>query len=701
MWNKLQKSFFAALLLLAMVALSSCATMERPAAKKVFVVGTTEMTGALMTDAAGQKYSCTSDAGCASLMGQDANFGGALCDLYAAGGGACYAVVKNCSQVTDAAGKVTFVCKYPDADNCVGNDDCNDGNSCTVDKCVYGMFKETDVVTGICNRPAIDPSKGPKVTCGKGVCASTVNACSSLGILDPNPVCSEQLSLSVTETCDNKDNDCDGSTDEDFASMGLGEACSVGVGECANSGQKQCKVDGSGLQCSVSPKASGPETCDAKDNDCDGNTDEDFVLGADCTTGVGICSKPGKTVCKVDKSAAVCDAVAGTPGTESCNDSDDNCNGTTDEGCDDDADGYCDKNMAVTGSPKACSKGAGDCNDAEKLVFPNQSEVCDSADNNCDGATDETYAGLGQSCVSGKGECAAAGQKVCGGDKMSVVCNGNSSSPQTEICDDKDNDCDGVTDDGCDDDGDGYCDKAMTIASGPTPTVCTEGLGDCDDESAFIHPAQNEGCNGSDDNCNGSTDEGLTGTTTCGYAACQVTVNKCVNGAPPVCSPDMSKAESENLFGVDGKDNDCNGATDDGSAGAWCNNPLTMSAGGPDKQLSFTGASAQDLIDSWSCPNGNGGTISLSFPNKEVLFKVASTAGKTVTCTLTETSGAGSMTRAIIRLTAANVCDAAPKCAQVAFKNLVWVSNGSPSWITFDSKDSATSFAGTLKCTEL
>jgi hypothetical protein len=473
-------------------------------------------------------------------------------------------------------------------------------------------------------------------------------------VLDPNPVCSE-LPLSVTETCDNKDNDCDGSTDEDFASMGLGDACSVGIGECGNSGQKQCKADGSGLECSVSPKANGPETCDAKDNDCDGTTDEDFVLNADCTSGVGECAKAGKTMCKVDKSAAVCDAVAGTPGIESCNDKDDNCDGQTDEGCDNDNDGYCDKNMAVSGSPKACSKGAGDCNDGDGLVFPNQSEVCNSADDNCDGVIDETFVGLGQSCVSGKGECAAGGQKVCGGDKMSVVCNGNAGAPQTEICDNKDNDCDGVTDDGCDDDGDGYCDSAMTIASGPTPTVCTDGIGDCDDQSAFVHPVQTEACNGSDDNCNGSTDEGLTGNTTCGYAACQVTVAKCVNGAQPVCSPDMSKAQSENLYGVDGKDNDCNGVVDDGSAGAWCNNPMTMSAGGPDKQLSFTGASAQDLIDSWSCPNGNGGTISLSFPNKEVLFKVASTAGKTVTCTVTETSGAASTTRAILRLTAAHV----------------------------------------------
>lgn len=709
MWNSLSRfRIVTALLIYAMLALVGCAaSVDRPAATKTFQVpkkdgsGFMTKTGALMTDLSGNKIACASDTDCASLMGEDVNFGGALCDRFASGGGACYAVVKNCSQVTDVTtGLTSFKCSYPDADNCVASDACNDDNDCTVDACVYGMFKDSDVPTGICNRPAIDPSKGPKVTCGKGTCAASVNACSSLGVLDPNPVCTE-LPVSATEICDNKDNDCDGTTDEDFASMGLGDACLVGVGECSNNGQKQCKADGSGLECSVSPKASGPETCDTKDNDCDGSTDEDFVLGADCTNGLGVCAKTGKTVCKADKSAAVCDAVAGASGTESCNDQDDNCDGTTDDGCDDDTDGYCDKNMAVSGTPKACSKGAGDCNDGEKLVYPNQSEVCNSADDNCDGVTDEAFSGLGQSCVSGQGECAAGGQKVCGGNMMSVICNGNAGAPQTEICDNKDNDCDGVTDDGCDDDGDGYCDSTMTIASGPTPTVCTDGVNDCDDQSAFVHPVQTEACNGSDDNCNGSTDEGLTGNTTCGYASCQVTVAKCVNGVQPVCSPDLSKAQSEDLFGVDGKDNDCNGVVDDGSAAAWCNNPVAFNAGAPDKQLVFTGANSKDLVDSWSCPDANGKAVTLPWVSTENLYKVSSTKGKTVTCKLTETSGAGTLTRGLMRLAPANVCDAAPKCLAFGYNVLTWTSDGTDTWLAFDGKDKASPYAGTLKCTEL
>ena len=61
-----------------------------------------------------------------------------------------------------------------------------------------------------------------------------------------------------------------------------------------------------------------------------------------------------------------------------------------------------------------------------------------------------------------------------------------------EICNLKDDDCDGSIDEGFDQDGDGW-------------TVCA---GDCNNVNPQIHPGATEVCNGIDDNCDGSIDEG-------------------------------------------------------------------------------------------------------------------------------------------------------------------------------------------------
>jgi hypothetical protein len=65
----------------------------------------------------------------------------------------------------------------------------------------------------------------------------------------------------------------------------------------------------------------------------------------------------------------------GTPTAETCNNVDDNCDGSIDEGCDDDGDGYCDKNMTVSDEPvNECPEsldGPGDdCNDNDPNLYP-------------------------------------------------------------------------------------------------------------------------------------------------------------------------------------------------------------------------------------------------------------------------------------------------------------------------------------------
>ena len=86
---------------------------------------------------------------------------------------------------------------------------------------------------------------------------------------------------------------------------------------------------------------------------------------------------------------------------EACNGLDDDCDGETDEsavGCrefylDEDQDGVGGETMkCLCGRDEVggyTSEDTGDCNDLDETVYPGASEVCDSADNDCDGATDE------------------------------------------------------------------------------------------------------------------------------------------------------------------------------------------------------------------------------------------------------------------------------------------------------------------------
>jgi hypothetical protein len=136
----------------------------------------------------------------------------------------------------------------------------------------------------------------------------------------------EELCDGIDNTCDNEiDEDCDcveGQTQECYS----GDVNLVGIGECVK-GEQSCDIDGVWGAC-VNEVLPTTETCDGKDNDCNGQTDEGL---GDVTCGMGICTV---TLDACEGGATQnCVPKPPNPGGETCDGTDDDCDGSVDEGC--------------------------------------------------------------------------------------------------------------------------------------------------------------------------------------------------------------------------------------------------------------------------------------------------------------------------------------------------------------------------------
>ncbi|MCC6336990.1 MAG: hypothetical protein IT380_23725 [Myxococcales bacterium] len=128
-------------------------------------------------------------------------------------------------------------------------------------------------------------------------------------------------------------------------------------------------------------------------------------------------------------------------------------------------------------------------------------ETCNGSDENCDGRTDEAFPEQGNACLTNElGEC-AAGTVTCVVGALSCA---SAKDPSAELCNGLDDDCDGMTDETFDFTSDEIhcggcfrpCDAGTACLAGACDeTACDDGqdndldaLTDCEDEGCFNQP---------------------------------------------------------------------------------------------------------------------------------------------------------------------------------------------------------------------
>jgi hypothetical protein len=416
-----------------------------------------------------------------------------------------------------------------------------------------------------------------------------------------------------TESCNGLDDDCDGETDEGLLVSGCyvdGDADGYGAGaasaQCLDMTRDAVGFCPAGFTNLASPvdcndtiaeiRPDGIERCDTLDNDCDGVVDDVMGLGDACTSGVGSCGRSGTLAC--GSGMLVCSAVPGAPTAEACNGLDDDCDGIADDGVDTvfgcrvdaDSDGFGvgePTTQCASTDPSRVPFGrcpAGytntarlDCNDVNAAINPTAMEVCNLIDDDCDEVVDDgvqtAYYRDADGDLFGAGTATFACMAPTGFVANNSDCNDTNMAVRpgaTELCDGViDHDCNGTIDDGC------ACTNGATQSCGSSVGLCTIGSQTCSSGmwgTCSGTAARAEICDGLDQDCDGTADDGVTTnfypdadadgfgagvaraqcTAPVGYVANSTDCNDAANairpGAPELCN---------------GIDDDCDGVIDE------------------------------------------------------------------------------------------------------------------------------------------
>lgn len=246
----------------------------------------------------------------------------------------------------------------------------------------------------------------------------------------------------------------------------------------------------------------------------------------------------------------------------------------TDWYLDSDADGFGDSGEEVTAcdAPSGYLDDSTDCDDDDAAVNPDADELCDGKDNDCDGDIDEDDAtDVGTWYLDGDGD-------GYGDAAVSAV---GCDAPSGHVSDDTD--CDdtdaaifpGSSEtpyDGIDQD----CDGAdLTDVDGDGWDASIVGGGDCHDGDASVHPGATETADGVDQDCDGTVDEG---TDACdddgdGYTENGGDCDDAEAEVHPGAEEEANGRDADDGVypgaeeALDGEDNDCDGLVDEGTEG--------------------------------------------------------------------------------------------------------------------------------------
>jgi len=175
---------------------------------------------------------------------------------------------------------------------------------------------------------------------GTGICKRGMQTCNAQGQWAEECV---GATNPQTEVCDGRqDEDCDNKVDEGCeCTNGDMRACGQMRGEC-RPGMSAC-VAGKWSTTCMGERGPSADGCDGRDNDCDGSVDENVSNecggcsrlsnrpGSRCTAGQASCEASGVYECDGEE-ATRCNARPRLGSREVCNGEDDDCDGMADEG---------------------------------------------------------------------------------------------------------------------------------------------------------------------------------------------------------------------------------------------------------------------------------------------------------------------------------------------------------------------------------
>ncbi|MFW5921179.1 MAG: putative metal-binding motif-containing protein, partial [Polyangiales bacterium] len=430
--------------------------------------------------------------------------------------------------------------------SCSVDSDCDDGEPCNgAEVCPDGRCRRGALPAERCNGMDDDCDElvDEDFDCVQGETGlECTTACDSTGTQRCDVDCSLTACEPPFETCNDEDDDCDGVVDEGFACM-------------------SCTDDG---DCDDGNPCNGTERCNER-GECEPGTPPTCDDGVRCTVDtcdpdVGCTHTPEDGFCddgNFCNGEETCSATGCQPGIPpECDDgddcTDDSCAGTAPGMCthttaDADGDGFGDADCPETGGVPAT-----DCDDTDEDVHPDATETCNGRDDDCDGMVDEDFdcaQGTGEECTT---SCGTTGMRAC--DDSCTL--GDTCMPPPEACNGEDDDCDGMVD------------ETVECTAGEMAS-CTTSCGstgsrtcqsDCTWE-ACIPPA--ESCNGEDDDCDGLVDEDFT----CVPGNTRSCTTDCSTTGRQTCQSDCTWGDCEPPEeSCNGMDDDCDGTCDNGFA---------------------------------------------------------------------------------------------------------------------------------------